>query len=820
MSRKGFVAFIKPALSRAGLKITGVFQNALNISRDALSKSWNVLSKIRTPVLPERERRPVEKPPVEGEEDLTQRKLPGVKQISIFLLIYRWLTLGLVLLLLAQIRPHTAIRVPLSYAYLFFVLVLLYNLALTRFYIRTYRKDFSHALLIAVDCLIAGLLLYSTGGWRSPYYLYSFSPILTAALFFKVRGGLLSASALSLFYVLALHFNDYTIQKIIEMRVLDDYLANIFSYFLIAGFFVYPIMLLDHLERTATRLMGTRDKLAETNIRYDLVNKRLLVLQEIGRTLQSTLDLDEVLGIVLKGITTGLGFDRATLGLVNERERVLDGWISSSVHSEDQGAVGEELRGLQIPISEEGGIPARSVIEKKPFSITEVTADSKAGSLIAEFRPSPFAVVPLIFEGQALGVIEVDNTYSKKPISDDDMLVLTALASQVAIAINHAHLYKQLQKQVETLSSLHEVAGVISSKLEIEEVLNSVVDQAKSITGTGKAVLCLVEGRRARFKLSKATMVVRGSRGEHPETWWKKPMENLAREVMKTLELQIVPYQILVEPSGVPEREWLLCAPVVVKNRCIGILSAINSYENPFTDSDIVTLIILSRLAAVAIENARLVAKAQRLVVAVERSRIATEMHDGLAQSLFSVVLNLQACIQQLVADPRGTKERLIQLQELASRDLKEVRQYIYDLQPSALKELGLVGALKKHVQEAAGMSALDIDFSVIGSRRPLPPAVEGSLYRMAQEALGNAIKYAGAKSIAVKLSFRKGKVALSVEDNGKGFDVKRVLAAVRSEGKFGLMSMRERVEKLDGEFGIESQLGKGTKIRATVPTL
>jgi len=763
----------------------------------------------------------VEKSSAEEEKKTPARqKLQDTKKVSVFLLIYRWLTLGLAFLFFVQVRPHTAINVSLPRIHLVFFLVLLYNLALTFFYIKTYRKDFFQVSLITVDCLIVGLLLYSTGGWRSPYYLYTFSPALTAALFFKERGALFSASALSLFYVLALNFNGYTVQRIMEMRVLDDYLANIFSYFLVAGFFVYPIMLLERLERVDTRLIKMKDKMAETNTTYDIVNKRLLVLQEIGINLQSALDLNKILDIVLNGITMGLGFDRATLGFVDEQDKVICDWMSSSSNLDDKKVFEEELKGLRVPLSKEGGISAKCVIGKKPFNITKILGSPNENGLTAGFNFSPFAVVPLIFKGEATGVIEVDNAYSKRLITDDDMHILMALASQAAIAINQARLHEQLQKQVETLSSLYKVAEVMSSKLEIKEVLTTVVDQVKSITGTGKAVLCLAEGRRKQFKLSEATMVVKGSRGEHPETWWGKPMENLAKEVMRTMKSKVVPYEISDESSGVSKKEWLLCAPLVVKEKCIGVLSTINSLENPFTDNDIKILVILSRLAAVSIENARLVANAQRLVVAEERNRIAKEMHDGLAQSLFSVVLNLEASIQQLTTDPEGTKERLVQLQKLASRDLKGIRQYIYDLQPSALEKFGLIEATRKRIEEITNVYQTPINFSVIRKRRPLPPAVEGCLYRIAQEALNNSIKHAEAKEISVKLSFRKDKITLSVEDNGKGFDVKKVLSMVRSENKLGLMGMMERVNKIDGKCSIESQLGKGTKIRAIIPVL
>jgi signal transduction histidine kinase len=243
-----------------------------------------------------------------------------------------------------------------------------------------------------------------------------------------------------------------------------------------------------------------------------------------------------------------------------------------------------------------------------------------------------------------------------------------------------------------------------------------------------------------------------------------------------------------------------------------------NSYDKGFTENDIEALKILAGFAAVAIENARLVNRAQLLLVADERNRIAKEMHDGLAQSLFSLVLNLQVCRKKIDDDPQSVKEKMGEMQAVASQGMAELRRYIYDLRPKNLEDMGLIGAIVFHLEEINKLNGSAGRLRTYGKRRSLPPRAESAIYRVVQEATNNIAKHAKVDNFMVSLKYMEDRVELLVRDKGRGFDVDSALAAAEKRKTFGLMSMRERIVEQGGELRIASGPDGGTAIRVSLP--
>ena len=142
-----------------------------------------------------------------------------------------------------------------------------------------------------------------------------------------------------------------------------------------------------------------------------------------------------------------------------------------------------------------------------------------------------------------------------------------------------------------------------------------------------------------------------------------------------------------------------------------------------------------------------------------------------------------------------------------------EMRSLIFELRPAELETEGLAAALRKHVEVLRRLHAQEIEVEVDGERR-LPPEVEKGLLRIAQEALGNALRHSGAQHVDLRLAARDSRVALRVTDDGRGFDPEE---AVTRSRRLGLTSMRERAEALGGTLGIESTPGEGTTIEVEV---
>jgi signal transduction histidine kinase len=202
---------------------------------------------------------------------------------------------------------------------------------------------------------------------------------------------------------------------------------------------------------------------------------------------------------------------------------------------------------------------------------------------------------------------------------------------------------------------------------------------------------------------------------------------------------------------------------------------------------------------------------------ALERQRIARDLHDSVSQSLFSTTLHVRTAQRALTReglDPTGpVGEELSEIGQLTRGALAEMRSLIFELRPDVLAEEGLVAALTMQAAALSAREGLVIEVDGPGERLPLGPEVEEQLYRLGQEALANVVKHARASSATIRIAAEDDAVLIEVSDDGRGFDP----AAVGRE-HFGLRSMRGRIADLKGQLEVTSALGRGTILRVEVP--
>jgi len=360
--------------------------------------------------------------------------------------------------------------------------------------------------------------------------------------------------------------------------------------------------------------------------------------------------------------------------------------------------------------------------------------------------------------------------------------------------------------QAELIRTLNEVADAVSSAMSVEDVLDTIVERAKVIADTEKALLVLTEEHSERLDLE--TVVVRGRRDQHSQDWWGRRLDILSEAVFSTA-------QPLVEAH--PEHHAvLLASPLLVKDRPIGMLCAINSTDRPFSHEHIDFAQILSAFAAAAIENARLAEQSRYVLLASERDRIAREMHDGVVQSLFSISLGLELCKKQIHRDPAGVAERLDDLQAHLNTSMTELRRFIYDLRPMKLTELGLVDAIEYWITEITQGRPVRGKLVVVGTMPRLDPAEEACFYRVAKEAVSNIVRHAGASSFEVRIENAEPVVRMTISDNGNGFDAGLVMDG--GTRGLGLRSISDRVARDGGNLDIASAAGRGTVLVVELP--
>jgi len=199
-----------------------------------------------------------------------------------------------------------------------------------------------------------------------------------------------------------------------------------------------------------------------------------------------------------------------------------------------------------------------------------------------------------------------------------------------------------------------------------------------------------------------------------------------------------------------------------------------------------------------------------------ERKRIARELHDDLGPSLTAVIINLQ-----LLGDPAqagGSAKRLAESTELVDRIIQQIRDLSLALRPPLLDELGLVATLRGYVETIAGRTGLDLGFRGDPALSGLPPEVEITAFRVAQEAITNVLRHSGARRASASVERAGGRLVVSVEDDGAGFDVAATMGSSATGDAMGLLGMRERVQLIGGELVIEAAAGRGTRVRAELP--
>ena len=358
----------------------------------------------------------------------------------------------------------------------------------------------------------------------------------------------------------------------------------------------------------------------------------------------------------------------------------------------------------------------------------------------------------------------------------------------------------------------------ITTVRAVDPILEQIVQCARELAGARYAAIGVPDGEGGfeRFITAGMTDAQLDALGELPRT------HGLLGAMLETVEpyrAQNVQDDPRFEgwPDEHPNMRSFLGVPIVSHGSVIGafyLTEKRGRRKGEFTDADQELIEALAAHAAIAIENARLYERSRELSTIEERKRLASDLHDSVAQKVFSLSLTAQAAAMLVDSDPGRAKEELLHVEALARAASEEMRAAIFELRPAELETDGLATALRKHAEVLRRLHSQAIDVHVSGERR-LPPDLEKCLFRIAQEALTNALKHGNAKSIRVDLELVDSRIVLGVADDGAGFDPETARARSR---RLGLVSMQERAESVGGTLTISSRPGEGTRIAVEVP--
>jgi PAS domain S-box-containing protein len=385
--------------------------------------------------------------------------------------------------------------------------------------------------------------------------------------------------------------------------------------------------------------------------------------------------------------------------------------------------------------------------------------------------------------------------------------------------------YELLEQRVAArtreLTTLLDMSRNVASTLEVQPLLDLILQQLNELMDYQDANILMLEGDDLvfsiyrgplreemvgrRFSLHRALANRHVIAGREPliiaDIWEDSPLARSFREVGE-------------DDLANTHRHFSswLGVPLLIKERVIGMLGMSHAAAGYYTPRHAQLALAVANQAAVAIENARLYAQAQELAVLEERQRLARELHDSVSQALYGIALGARTARLLLDRDPARVAEPLAYVLSLAEAGMAEMKALIFALRPEALATEGLVAALGKQVAAARARYELVVE-ATLDPEPEVPFAVKEALYRIAQEALHNAIKHAQARTVAVRLVCRPPDLVLEVHDDGTGFD-----AGGAFPGHLGLHTMRERAARLGATLAVESAPGRGTRIQVQVP--
>ncbi len=561
--------------------------------------------------------------------------------------------------------------------------------------------------------------------------------------------------------------------------------------------------------------------------------RELATLLAVSQSVASTLELAQLLELILDQLKVVADYAGASVCTI-------DGDVIRIVASRGATRAERELEaiGLRLPLAR-GGALWETIVRGRAALIADVRGDEPLARAYREWLGAELAApafryvrawlgVPLAVNDRVIGLVSLS---SREPdaYTPHHVRLATAIASQAALAVEKARLYRQAQEEARKTAALARIASSVALAEPLDTILRGLAQSVVEATGAEASAVVLTEGDPPRPRYA-------GAHGL-PDDYGPAMAEAVRRggpvfsmaalEAGQPLVLRDVWPALLARPELAPihrfyrEVTWdtIVSTPLIARGRPLGTLTCYYRSDRQPDAEAIAFQSAIADQAAVAVENARLFAEAQQRAVLEERSRLAQDLHDSATQTVFSVGMLARAALAQHSQGSAQLGATLERVAALAQDALLEMRALLFELRPETLAEQGLDAALARLVELFRPRTSMAIRYHGEAAPR-LAPDTELAVFRIAQEALGNAVKHAEAGAAELRLTVEPGALRVTVRDDGCGFDPAApvVPSADGRRGGEGLRSMRERAVAAGLQLQIASEPGAGTTVAIAAP--
>ncbi len=540
------------------------------------------------------------------------------------------------------------------------------------------------------------------------------------------------------------------------------------------------------------------------------------LLTQVSAALSSSLDLDRTLKEVLERLNALVAFDAATLFLLDDTRHEL----------QVKAALGVPVALPEVTRFKVGeGVVGWVVQHATTALIADSSKDSRYKPTGSTRSRKTVLAAPLRAHDQVLGALVLVGA-AEKPFGEEHRRLVEAIASQAAVAIDHARLFATERASRRRAEALLAATVACSESVAMPELLERAVKQVAFAMRANGAAIFLPDEEGQNIEA-----VFDAGAPQNP------PLQLLARQRIDRFALgralRGADRLLILQPGDssplLPDAAWtrlearaIVAVPIRLQGRLLAALLVGFADAGQLGGAELELLEELGRQVALGMERLRLQARVQeqqnQMAVLGERNRIARDLHDGIVQYVYALGLSLEHGRDLASSDPAGVADVLGRAIEQTNHVLSEMRTFIYQLRPIIMKEKEIgqwIADLCRQFQQATGVR-IEAEIGETAGRE-LSPEVSIALFRIIQEALSNIYQHARASQATLNLAFTGPGVHLTVEDNGEGFSPEQRRGPGIAGGR-GLSNIQERVRDLGGELSLQSTPGKGTRLEAVIP--
>lgn len=437
--------------------------------------------------------------------------------------------------------------------------------------------------------------------------------------------------------------------------------------------------------------------------------------------------------------------------------------------------------------------------------------------------------LPLQSGAQGVGllhlVVESQEGEGREPATplDEDLLVL--LVRAIGGEADKIAMLRRAERDLRELSLLYEIGQSFAVNLDLSSLLNEIKLRVPGVVGAERCSIFLLDEVTNELVLElpndQGTYRMPADRGI---AGWV--VTHGVGQIVNDVEQDSRWYDAISREADFTTRS-IACVPIRLRDRTIGAMQLLNKIDGSgFTDQDLQLLSTLAAQAAIAIENARLYQDLKReheCLLSKEaevRQAIARDLHDGPAQGIAAIAMNIEFIKKLFHAMPERVPDELETLSELVRKTNQDIRTLLFELRPLGLETEGLLPTLQRYVERWRDPSGgrIQLRLEAPANIPRLSPEKEAAIFIILQEAVNNARKHSRSDTITIYLYEEEGALVASVRDRGRGFNLAAVEAFYHNRGSLGLLNMKERARLIGADLRIKTEVGKGTTVELRIP--